>query len=170
MGAAAALIAVLVFRRNLGSELSLLGSCGIISGVPASPPDSSAEWLALLQNSPPVGLTLLEVFDIVNYLLVGLLFLDLYGALQHVHRGWMVAEAASAAVGVGTYFSANQAFAMRSLSSGFLPPFLRRSASAGTYSRNYAAKQNRVLQWNKKRGKRRTAVDLGLCIQGGGVT
>lgn len=49
-GAIAALLAVFVFRRNLGAELSLLASFGLVHGIPAAPASQLACfwccWLA----------------------------------------------------------------------------------------------------------------------------
>ena len=57
IGAIAALVAAVLFRHNIGAELSLfMGSA----------PQSVAEWYALLQTSPIIGLAYLAVFDLVN--------------------------------------------------------------------------------------------------------
>jgi hypothetical protein len=54
MGGAAALIAVVVFRRNLGSELVGFRGFGLID-VPATHPSSAIDWFALLQNEAHVA-------------------------------------------------------------------------------------------------------------------
>jgi hypothetical protein len=59
---------------------------------------------------------LLNVVDVINYCLVGLIFLALYGALRRVNRSAMVIATACALVGIGVYLASNQAFAMLSLS------------------------------------------------------
>ncbi len=59
VGAMAALLAALLFRRNIGAEVSLF------IGVEAIP-TTVADWYALLQANPFVGLSLLAVFDLVN--------------------------------------------------------------------------------------------------------
>lgn len=51
VGGAAALIAALVFRRNIGAEVMLLKMLGGIDLGPATTPSSAIEWLTLLQNS-----------------------------------------------------------------------------------------------------------------------
>ncbi len=116
IGGAAALIAVVFFRRNLGSELLLLRSIGIISFRPATPPSSAIDWFTLLQNNRFLGLSLLNLFDIVNYALVGLIFLALYGALRRANKSAMVIATTFGFVGIAVYFASNQAFAMLSLS------------------------------------------------------
>ena len=73
-GAIAALLAVFVFRRNLGAELTLLHSIGLIP-VPETPPVTTADWFTLLQTHPWVGITLLGAFDLVETILVGVFFL-----------------------------------------------------------------------------------------------
>ncbi len=63
VGGIAALLAVFVFRRNLGAELSLLGMMGMIN-VPPLPVDA-AGWIGLFQSNRLVGLTYLNFFDII---------------------------------------------------------------------------------------------------------
>ncbi len=81
LGSWAALMAALIFRRWLAAELSLLQNLGLVHFGPVPEPGAAADWLALLQSDPLAGLTLLNFFDLVNYALVGLIFLGLYAAL-----------------------------------------------------------------------------------------
>jgi hypothetical protein len=83
------------------------------------PPGSALDWYTLLQDNPFLGLILLDLFDIVNYLLVGLIFLALYGALRRANEVAMTVATASALVGVAVYLASNQAFAMLALSDQF---------------------------------------------------
>jgi hypothetical protein len=116
LGAVAALIAVILFRRNCGTELATLGALGILPSAPAAHPYTALEWFTLIQDRRWVGLILLNLFDLVNYALVGLIFLALYGALQRANKSAMVVATACALIGVGVFFASNQAFAMLSLS------------------------------------------------------
>jgi hypothetical protein len=116
VGGAAALIAAVLFRRNLGAEFSLLRMIGLIGIGPATAPSSAMDWFMLLQNHRLIGLTLLELFDVVNYALVGLIYLALYAALRRADAGSMTIATASGFVGVAVYFASNQAFSMLSLS------------------------------------------------------
>ena len=74
------------------------------------------DWYTLLHTNRLVGLTLLNVFDMVNYLLVGLMFLGLYAALRQANRSYMTIAAALAFVGIAVYLASNPAFSMLSLS------------------------------------------------------
>lgn len=116
VGGAAALIAAVLFRRNLGAEFSLLRMIGIIGFGPTMAPSSAMDWFTLLQNNRLIGLTLLETFDLVNYALVGLIYLALYAALRRADAGSMAIATAFGFVGVAVYFASNQAFSMLSLS------------------------------------------------------
>ena len=118
-GGVAALLAVFVFRRNLGAELGLLSTFGIVSGVPTTPLTSASDWFNLLQGNRLVGLTLLNIFDLVEYALLGLMFLALYGALRRTSKSAMVIATASGLIGIAVYFASNQAFAMLALSQRF---------------------------------------------------
>jgi hypothetical protein len=113
VGGVAILIAVVVFRRHFGAEITLLMDMGFID---LKPPGSALDWFTLLQGNRLLGLILLDLFDIVNYLLVGLMFLALYGALRWVNKAAMTVATACALVGVAVYLASNQAFAMSALS------------------------------------------------------
>jgi hypothetical protein len=112
-GGVAAIIAVVVFRRHFGAEIGLLMDMGVIS---MEPPASAFDWFTLLQANSFLGLLMLDLFDIANYSLVGLIFLALYGALRRANKVGMTVATASALVGVAVYLASNQAFAMLALS------------------------------------------------------
>ena len=116
VGGAAALIAGVVFRRNLGAEFMLLRGVGIINVGPTTPPSTVMDWFTLLQNNKLLGLTLLNLFDIVNYALVGLMFLALFATLRRASASFMAIAATLGFVGIAVYFASNQAFSMLSLS------------------------------------------------------
>jgi hypothetical protein len=115
IGGVAALLAVFVFRRNLGAELSLLGMMGIVN-VPVVSPVSADDWFRLFQTNWLVGLTYLNFFDLIEYLLVGLLFLALYCALRKTARSAMLIATILGLVGITIYITSNQALAMFTLS------------------------------------------------------
>jgi hypothetical protein len=113
---AAALIAVLIFRRWLGVEFLLMRMLGIIRFGPSTMPSSVSDWFTLLQTHRLVGLTLLNVFDIVNYTLVGLIYLGLHAALRRANKSYMTLAAALGFLGIALYLASNQAFSLLSLS------------------------------------------------------
>jgi hypothetical protein len=84
--------------------------------VPETMPDRAAEWIVLLQNNPFVGLVLLNVFDLIEYALVGLIFLAVCAALWQASRSAMLVATVCGLIGIVVYFASNQAFAMPSLS------------------------------------------------------
>lgn len=108
-GAIAALLAGLVFRRNIGAEVSLFA--GEETAV-----TSIQDWYALLQSRPLVGLSYLALFDVVNYALVGLMFLALGAALWQSYKSLVAIATASGLVGITLVFAANVAFPMLALS------------------------------------------------------
>ena len=115
VGGIAALTAVLLFRRNLSAELMVSNGFGLFD-VPAEAPETAVAWFNLFQESWFVGLALYSFFDVINYLLVGLIFLALFVALKHVHQSGMIIALALTVVGIITFLATNQAFAMFSLS------------------------------------------------------
>jgi len=108
IGGAAALTAGIIFRRNLGAEISL------VSGH--TPPSTAIDWFTLLQNNRLLGLSYLNIFDIVNCALVGLMFLTLYTALRRANESYMAIATILGFVGIAVYFASNTAFSMLSLS------------------------------------------------------
>jgi hypothetical protein len=116
IGGAAALIAVVIFRRNFGTELVQFRGFGIIGGVPEAWPQGAVEWFALLQSNRFVGLVLFDLVDLVNYALVGLMLLALYGALQQSRKSAMAIATACGLAGVTVHMASNQVFSMLALS------------------------------------------------------
>ena len=89
---------------------------GIIRSGPQAFPGNAADWFTLLRTYPLIGLTFLNLFDVVNYALVGLIFLGLCPALFRVNKSAMTLAMALTFVAVAVYFASNQAFALLSLS------------------------------------------------------
>ena len=118
-GALAALLAALIFRRNLDAEWLLLRGTGMINVGPIETPSSISDWFTLIQNNKLLGLTLLNLFDLVNYALVGLIFLALIAALRRSSRSWTTLATALGFAGITVYFASNQAFSMLSLSNQY---------------------------------------------------
>jgi hypothetical protein len=108
VGGAAAFLAGALFRRNIAAEI------GLFSREPS--PASVGEWFALLQSSRILGLTYLNVFDLVNYLLVGLMFLALFVVLKRTSQSLMAAVLMLSFLGIAVFFASNTAFSMLSLS------------------------------------------------------
>jgi hypothetical protein len=108
-GAIAALLAALLFRRNIGAEVSLFTGVETI-------PTTVADWYALLQANPFVGLSLLAVFDLLNYALIGVIFLALGAALWQVNRSATALAIASGLVGVTLNLASNISLTMFSFS------------------------------------------------------
>ncbi len=119
-GAAAAFIAAVIFRRNLDAEWIVLRGTGIINAGPANPPSTVIDWFMFLQQNRLLGLTLLNLFDLVNYALVGLIFLALFAALRRASKSWMTIAAALGFAGISVYFASNQALTMLLLSKQYV--------------------------------------------------
>ncbi|MDF1540834.1 MAG: DUF4386 family protein [Candidatus Thorarchaeota archaeon] len=108
IGGVAALLAGVLFRRNLGAEVSLFG--GIL------PPSTTLEWFTLFQEDRILGLAFLGVLDIVNYLLVGLMLLTIYILYRQAKGSRMLVALFTGFIGITTYITSNTAFSMLSLS------------------------------------------------------
>jgi hypothetical protein len=108
VGGVAALIAGVLFRRNIAAEIALFGS--------RPSPVTVSDWFALLQSNRLLGLSYLNVFDVVNYALVGLMFLALYAVLKRANKGYMAIAMTFGFLGIAVYFASNTALSMLSLS------------------------------------------------------
>jgi hypothetical protein len=116
LGGVAALVAALIFRRNLAEEYLLGRMLGMISSGPGALPVSALDCFTIFHSHRLIGLTLLNFFDVVNYALVAVIFLGLYAALRRVNRGLMALSASLALMATTLYLASNQAFAMLALS------------------------------------------------------
>ena len=108
VGGVAALIAGVLFRRNLAADIGLFSQ--------HTAPVTVSDWFALLQSNRLLGLAFLNIFDLVNYALVGLMFLALYAVLRRANRSYMAIATTLGCVGIAVYFASNTAFSMLSLS------------------------------------------------------
>ena len=107
-GGAAALIAGVLFRRNLGVEISLFSA--------QKQPAIVADWFELLQTNRLLGLAYLHIFDILNYILLGLMFLALYAVLRREGPGRMAVATGLGFLGITVYLASNTALSMLALS------------------------------------------------------
>ena len=110
-GGVAALLAALVFRRNLGPEVSLF--------VSRQQPETVDGWYSLLQSRSLLGLVYLDFFDVVNCILVGLMFLALYAALSSVDRSLTLVAIVAGLTGITVCIGSNTALTMLSLSAEY---------------------------------------------------
>lgn len=102
------MIAGLVFRRNLAAEISLFS--------PQKQPDTVVGWFTLLQTHRLLGLAYLNIFDLVNYVLVSLMFLALYAALSQAYKSTMTIAITLGLLGIAVYLATNTAFSLLALS------------------------------------------------------
>ncbi|MFZ5353421.1 MAG: DUF4386 family protein [Bacillota bacterium] len=110
-GGIAAMAAGLLFRRNLAAEVGIFNH--------HYSPETVKEWFELLQSNRLLGLTNLNIFDLVNYLLVGVMLVALYALLRSVNKVNMTVAAVSGIVGITVFFATNTAFSMLTLSNQY---------------------------------------------------
>lgn len=108
VGGVAALIAGVLFRRNLAAEIGLFSQ--------HKSPVTVHNWFVLLQGNRLLGLAYLNIFDLVNCALVGLMFLALYAALRRTHKSCIAIATVLGFLGIAVYFASNTAFSMLTLS------------------------------------------------------
>jgi hypothetical protein len=135
-------MAALLFRRNLAAEFVLLRELGVIGFRATAVPDSAVEWFALLDGNCLISLTLFNVFDLVNYALLGVMFLALYAALyaalRRASRRVMAMACGLGLAGIVIGFASSRAFAMLSLSQ-------RYAAATGTERAMLVAEGEKLL-------------------------
>lgn len=110
-GGIAALLAGVLFRRNIAAEISLF--------VHHESPAGAGDWFAFLQDNPLLGLVSLNVVDVVNYVLLALMFLALYALLSRSNKSLMAIAAALGFLGIAVYLASNTALSMLSLSNQY---------------------------------------------------
>jgi hypothetical protein len=79
-------------------------------------PVTVSGWFALLQDRPLLGLAYLNLLDLVNYLMIGVMLLALFMAFRRVNPGGMVIAAVLGLLGVAVGMSTNTALSMLALS------------------------------------------------------
>jgi hypothetical protein len=119
IGGIAALIAAILFRRWLSAEFDMLKALGIIHFQLHVAPSTPIEWLSLLHTNAFVGLLLLNVFDLVNYLLAALMYLGIYSLLRNHEKAYLRFATILALAGVAVYIASNQALNLLSLSNQY---------------------------------------------------
>lgn len=80
------------------------------------PPSSVADWFALFQRLPLVGLVDMDLLMIVDNLLLGLTFLALVASLAPANRALVAVAAVAELLAIAAYFASNPAFEMLALS------------------------------------------------------
>lgn len=103
-----ALVAGLIFRRNISAEITLFSA--------QNQPETISDWFILLNTHRLLGLAYLNIFDIVNYIAVGLIFIALYISMRHINKSLTTIGSFFGTIGITVYFSSNTAFSMLSLS------------------------------------------------------
>jgi len=83
------------------------------------PPSTVLGWFTLFQDNALVGLLDMDLLLIVDYALMGMLFLALWAALRRVSQSFMAIALTLELVGVTTYFASTAAFEMLSLSNSY---------------------------------------------------
>ena len=110
VGAVAALIAAVVFRRNMGAEMTMFFGAA---------PNTATGWFSLLQNNTLLGIISLNFFDIVDYALVGIMFVALYVALRRTSKIYAGISASLCLIGTVVYVVSDTSFEIASLSSQY---------------------------------------------------
>jgi hypothetical protein len=111
VGGMAAILAGILFRRNLGAEVALLSN--------QKQPTDVAGWFLLLQTHRLLGLTYLNIFDLANYALVGLVFLALYAIFRQGQKSLATVAAGAGFAGILIYLASNTALSLLALSDQF---------------------------------------------------
>jgi len=88
----------------------------IIVYITNPPPTTITAWFALFQRNGLLGLLDLDLLMLVTYVLMGLIYVALYGALSRGHEPLMTLATVCGLTSIATYISSNTAFNMLVLS------------------------------------------------------
>lgn len=83
------------------------------------PPTTITGWFTLFNENWLLGLLDADLMMLASYVLLGLIYFALFGALRRTNQPFMALGAAFAFVGCAAYFAANPAFSMLSLSNQY---------------------------------------------------
>ena len=135
VGGIAGIMAVFVFRRNLGAEYFMFRAMGLFSSGPAEVPGTPEQWFALFHDRLTTALVLSNFFDAVNSVLVFLIMLPLFFILRKTGKGPAILFLSLSAISVVLYSLTNISFPLLILSdryfSGVSPEVQRQLVSAG---------------------------------------
>jgi hypothetical protein len=116
VGQLAVWIELLIFRRWLGREFLLFRSIGLIPLGPKAMPVKASDWFTFLQVHPILGFAFLNGFDMVNFVLAGVVFLALYAVLKRTDQTLMILAVVFILVAIVVYIASNPALPMLRLS------------------------------------------------------
>jgi hypothetical protein len=83
------------------------------------PPTTIIGWFTLFNENWLLGLLDADLMMLASYVLLGLIYFALFGALRRANQPFMALGTAFAFVGCAAYFAANPAFSMLSLSNQY---------------------------------------------------
>jgi hypothetical protein len=115
----AGIIAVFIFRRNLGAEYFLLRMMGLFEGGPTVIPQTPAEWFNLFHNNVLLGLLLSDLFDVVNSFLITLLTLSLYFVHKSINKSLSAFFLMTSMFGTLLYITTNVSLSLLALSNQY---------------------------------------------------
>jgi hypothetical protein len=98
----------------------MLHKTGILAAGPLLPPDTIEGWFELLKESPLIGFTLLNGFDLFNYIFVGVVILVLWINLRRTNFLWSNAAGILGFSGAVLFALTNKAFTLHSLSRQYM--------------------------------------------------
>jgi hypothetical protein len=88
----------------------------VIVFITNPPPTTITAWFALFQRSGLLGLLDLDLLMLVTYVLMGVIYLALYGALHRGHEPIMALATLCGLVSITTYIASNTSFNVLELS------------------------------------------------------
>ncbi len=88
----------------------------VIVFIANPPPTTITAWFTLFQRNGLLGLINLDLLMLVIYVLMGLIYVALYGALRHGHEPVMALAALCGLVSIVTYIASNTGFNLLVLS------------------------------------------------------
>jgi hypothetical protein len=83
------------------------------------PPTTITGWFTLFHNNWLLGLLDADLMMLASYVLMGLIYVALYGALRRPNLPFMALGVIFAILGIAAYFASNPAFSMLSLSNQY---------------------------------------------------
>lgn len=114
----------------------------VIVFIANPPPTAITEWFALFNKNAVIGLLDCDLMMLASFVLMGVIYLALYGAIRHANEPFMLLALISGVTSVVTYVAVNPAFSMLALSSQYT-----KASSEAERAQLVAAGQAAITNW-----------------------
>lgn len=119
IGIVMSILVIAVFRRNYSAELHTVNDMEVFGRFYETLPVRAEGWFELLNRSPLVGLVMLNLLDVLNYLVVAFMYIVFFGTLYKQNKSLSVLALVSGVLGTVIYLTSNISVSMLNLANQY---------------------------------------------------